>query len=204
MTSPKIKSGIKTIFLDLFGVLLGVDQSVILQYISRQSGLSYNKTKEIVLGECYMKLERGESSFPEYIKEMISLLPGSVSINPLELKDMWMNSKVGEMPAVSLLPELRTHYTLWVISNTTDSHIQHLKSKFDFLHKMAGIITSQHAKSRKPEVGIFKFALDCADAEAHRSVFVDDSYNNVHTAESLGFQSHHYREFESFRSFIII
>jgi len=201
MNSPIINGKIKTIFFDLFGVLLGVDQSVVLQYIANQSGLPYLRTKEIVLGECYMKLERGESSFAEYIVEMISLLPADTSVNPSELKKMWLNSKVGEMPAVSLLPALRNKYDLWIISNTTDSHISHLKSTFPFLSKMSGIITSQRAGCSKPGTHIFQFALDCAAANAFYSVFIDDSFQNVKTADNLGFQSHQYRCFETLKTF---
>ena len=55
-----------TIFFDLFGVLLGTDQSVVVHYISKQIGLPYSKTHEIVLGEMFMRLVRREINFNTY------------------------------------------------------------------------------------------------------------------------------------------
>ena len=54
---------ISTIFFDLFGVLLGIDQSVVIQYLSKLTDTPYLKTREITMGEPYMQLERGEIIF---------------------------------------------------------------------------------------------------------------------------------------------
>ncbi len=50
---------IKTIFFDLFGVLLGIDQSTIIHYVAQRIDLPYLQTKDIALCEVFMRLERG-------------------------------------------------------------------------------------------------------------------------------------------------
>ena len=102
---------ISTIFFDLFGVLLGVDQSVIVQYLSKLVELPYIETSEIVLGEILMRLERSEISFNTYIDDICNALPGGDRVNKDSLKNMWLNSRMGEMPAVSILGKLQNQYS---------------------------------------------------------------------------------------------
>ena len=193
---------ISTIFFDLFGVLLGIDQSVVVQYLSKLTNTPYLKTREITMGEPYMRLERGEIKFKEYVEAIRVMLPNGSHIDGDDLGDIWMNSKIGEMPAVSLLDELLNHYKVWVISNTTESHIKSLKSKFTFLEKINGIVTSERAGAHKPHPNIFQFALEEANTDVASSLFIDDSYTNIESAENLGIVSHHYTRFDELVKFL--
>ena len=154
-----MQNHISTIFFDLFGVLLGIDQSVVVQYLSKLTNTSYLKTREITMGEPYMRLERGETKFHEYVGDIAALLPNGDRIDADRLRDIWMNSKVGEMPGVSLLDELQKKYDVWVISYTTEAHIKSLQSQFVFLNSFNGIITSERAGTHKPNPSIFNFSL---------------------------------------------
>ena len=193
---------INTIFFDLFGVLLGIDQSVVVQYVSKLTNAPYLKSREITMGEPYMRLERGEIIFQEYVEDITALLPNGDRINADRLRNVWMNSKVGEMPAVSLLEELQKKYEVWVISNTTEAHIKSLQSQFVFLNSFNGIITSEGAGTHKPNPSIFTFALSEANTDSLSSLFIDDSNTNVISAENMGFKVHHYFNFEKFQQFI--
>jgi len=197
-----MQNHINTIFFDLFGVLLGIDQSVVVQYLSKLTNTSYLKTREITMGESYMQFERGEIKFQEYIELIMALLPNGDRIDTDRLRDVWMNSKIGEMPVVSLLDELQKKYAVWVISNTTEAHIKNLQSKFVFLNLFNGLITSERAGTHKPHPNIFKFALEEANTNTTSSIFIDDSYSNVESAENMGFTVHHYVNFETFQQFI--
>ena len=197
-----MQNHITTIFFDLFGVLLGIDQSVVVQYLSKLTNTPYLKTREITMGEPYMRFERGEIIFQEYVEDITALLPNGDRINADRLRDVWMNSKVGEMPAVSLLEELQKKYEVWVISNTTEAHIKSLQSQFVFLNSFNGIITSEGAGTHKPNPSIFTFALSEANTDSLSSLFIDDSNTNVISAENMGFKVHHYFNFEKFQQFI--
>jgi FMN phosphatase YigB (HAD superfamily) len=154
------------------------------------------------MGESYMQLERGEIKFQEYIELIMALLPNGDRIDTDRLRDVWMNSKIGEMPVVSLLDELQKKYAVWVISNTTEAHIKNLQSQFVFLNSFNGLITSERAGTHKPHPNIFKFALEGANTNTTSSIFIDDSYSNVESAENMGFTVHHYVNFETFQQFI--
>ena len=197
-----MQNHITTIFFDLFGVLLGIDQSVVVQYLSKLTNTPYLKTREITMGEPYMRLERGEIKFKEYVEAIRVMLPNGSHIDGDDLGDIWMNSKIGEMPAVSLLDELLNHYKVWVISNTTESHIKSLKSQFTFLEKINGIVTSERAGAHKPHPNIFQFALEEANTDVASSLFIDDSYTNIESEENLGIVSHHYTRFDELVKFL--
>ena len=197
-----MQNKINTIFFDLFGVLLGIDQSVVIQYLSKLTDTPYLDTREIALGEPFMRLERGEITFKEYVEDIGAMLPGGNRIDADSLREIWMNSKIGEMPAVPLLDELQKKYEVWVISNTTEAHIKSLQSQFVFLNSFNGIITSERAGTHKPNPSIFTFALSEANTDPLSSLFIDDSNTNVISAKNMGFKVHHYLNFEKFRQFI--
>ena len=197
-----MQNKITTIFFDLFGVLLGIDQSVVVQYLSNLIDAPYLDVREIAMGEPFMRLERREINFNQYVEEIRDMLPNSERIKIPALRDIWMNSNVGEMPAVSLIEKLQSNCEVWIISNTTESHIKSLQSKFAFLDRLAGIITSERAGAHKPSPTIFQFALSEANTDASSSVFIDDSHANVASAERLGIVSHHYTGFDKLMKFI--
>ena len=197
-----MQNHISTIFFDLFGVLLGIDQSVVVQYLSKLTNTSYLKTREITMGEPYMQLERGEVTFKEYVEDISAILPNGNRIDGDDLRDIWMNSKIGEMPSVSLLDELLINYKVWVISNTTESHIKSLKLQFTFLEEINGIVTSERAGTHKPNPSIFNFALSEANTDVASSLFIDDSHTNTESAKNIGIVSHHYTEFDGLIDFL--
>ena len=197
-----MQNHINTVFFDLFGVLLGIDQSVVVQYLSKLTNTPYLKTREITMGEPYMQLERGEIKFQEYVEDIRALLPNGDRIDADKLRAIWMNSKVGEMPVVSLLDGLQKKYALWVISNTTEAHIKSLQSQFVFLNSFNGLVTSERAGTHKPHPNIFKFALEEANTSTTSSIFIDDSYSNVESAENMGFKVHHYTDYQKLEDFL--
>ena len=197
-----MQNHISTIFFDLFGVLLGIDQSVVIQYLSKLTDTPYLKTREITMGEPYMQLERGEVTFKEYVEDISAILPNGNRIDGDDLRDIWMNSKIGEMPSVSLLDELLINYKVWVISNTTESHIKSLKLQFTFLEEINGIVTSERAGTHKPNPSIFNFALSEANTDVASSLFIDDSHTNTESAKNIGIVSHHYTEFDGLIDFL--
>ena len=89
-----------------------------------------------------------------------------------------------------------------IISNTTESHIKSLKSKFSFLGQLNGIITSEKAGAHKPNAKIFQYALTEAGTDISASIFIDDSRLNVESAENLGIVSHHYTGYDGLIGFL--
>ncbi len=193
---------ISTLFFDLFGVLLGTDQSAIIHYISKRLQLPYLQCREFVTGELFMRYERQEISFDTYLSKLVASLPGGSTLDLKELRLRWLNHQIAELPTAGLLHELALHYQVWVLSNTTSGHVDFLKSQFPFLQTPHGFITSQAAGVPKPHPRIFQFALEQSRAVASQSVFIDDTNRHVLAARKLGFISHLHRDYEHTLRFI--
>ena len=162
------------IFFDLFGVLLGTNYSD------------------------FIKMERSKINLQPYIDYICAILPKGSYINKDELKNRSVGSQVGEMPAVKLLNKLLPFYKVWIISNTSENHMQKLKTQFSFLGLVDGIITSELAGALKPNPEIFKFALFESETNPSSALFIDDNQDNVQSAGNLGFCVHHYVNYEEF------
>ena len=121
-----MKNYIDTIFFDLFGVLIGINMEVVINHISKSANTPFLTTKDIIMGEPFMKLERKEIDFTEYYNEISIHLPkNSITIN--ELNNLWVNSGIGELPIASEINALTEKYKIWIITNTTEAHINKLK-----------------------------------------------------------------------------
>jgi len=193
---------INTIFFDLFGVLLGVDQSTIIHHISKKINLPYLETKDILMGEIFMRLERSEIEFKQYFQDIQYSLPNGNRLRYSEFKTLWTTKKIGALPTVEALSKLKKNYSLNIISNTSEAHIKQLKTQFTFLTNFDHIITSEAANSLKPSIKIFNYALHKTEATAGSSIFIDDMRSNVMAAKGLGFISHQYTDYEEFNMFI--
>ena len=193
---------IKTIFFDLFGVLLGIDQSTIIHYVAQKIGLPYLQTKDIVMGEVFMRLERGEIGFKQYFQDLQYALPGGEKLNYDGFQLRWTSNNIDELPAVECLPKLKENYTLHIISNTSEAHIYSLKKQFKLFSNFEKIITSEAANSPKPSLEIFNYALNTTESAVGTSAFIDDMGSNVNIAKKIGFTTHHYKDYEGFDSFI--
>ena len=152
------------------------------------------------MGEPFMKLERKEIDFSEYFNEISIHLPtNSITIN--ELNNLWANSGIGELPIASEINELTEKYKIWIITNTTEAHIKKLKQEFSFLYNVNGIITSETAGYQKPNYKIFQYSLDKSKSDVASSIFIDDNYSNVNSAENLGMIAHRYTDYNQFLIF---
>ncbi len=190
------------IFFDLFGVLLGADQSTIIHFVASKIDSNYQEVKEILLGESFMKLERGEINFRDYFQHLQYALPNGDLLDYESFKQKWLYNQIDELPTVEYIERLAQNYELGIISNTTEAHINLLKSQFLFFEHFNYIISSEKARSRKPQTEIFNYALQVSGAIAGNSIFIDDMKNNILTAETFGFTTHHFKTFEEFESFI--
>jgi len=193
---------IKTIFFDLFGVLLGIDQSTIIHYVAKKIGLPYIQTKDIVMGEIFMRLERGEIGLKQYFQDLQYTLPGGEKLNYDEFQLRWMSNNIDELPAVQCLPKLKDNFRLYIISNTSEAHIDSLKKQFKIFSNFEKIITSDSAGSSKPSIEIFNYALNKTESTIESSIFIDDMAGNIIVAKEMGFTTHHYQNYEEFDTFM--
>jgi 2-haloacid dehalogenase len=87
-------------------------------------------------------------------------------------------------------------YTLYGLSNWSESKFNLVKDRLVFLDYLDDYILSGKVKQVKPEPFIFHTLLDAINHKADECLFIDDSAANIKTAEALGFQTIQFKSAE--------
>lgn len=80
-------------------------------------------------------------------------------------------------------------YTMLLLSNTVEPHIDFLKSRFSFFPLFDHEIYSYEIGLRKPNPMFYKHALEVVGKEPQECLFFDDIEENVLAAKKLGIQA---------------
>ena len=109
--------------------------------------------------------------------------------------DNWINSITGMNDGVvDLLYRLKEKsYPVYGLSNWSSETFPLVSDKFTFLKDLDKVVLSGAVKMIKPEPEIFHYLLNRIPENAEECLFIDDSLPNIKTAQSLGFQTVHFR-----------
>ncbi len=88
---------------------------------------------------------------------------------------------------------LHARYPLYLLSNTSDLHIEYVFTKYPALFALfKDGVYSYRAKCFKPDRRIFEMALEQFGVAAGETLFIDDLQPNIAAARALGFETIHY------------
>ncbi|KAK0460196.1 HAD-like domain-containing protein [Desarmillaria tabescens] len=152
--------------------------------LSSSTWFEYEKGR-ISQQACYDSLGRELSISPIYVRKAIEESCASLRCN---------------LDLVNFLRELKdsTGETLRIfgISNISQPDYDALRSIADNMDWSIfdGIFTSFAARTRKPELKFYRYALSQANLEPSRTIFIDDKLENVLSARSQGVHGIVYRE----------
>jgi putative hydrolase of the HAD superfamily len=93
---------------------------------------------------------------------------------------------------LKLISELKKQYGLKivVVSNEARELNEYRIRKFKLVEIVDSFISSSFVHMRKPDLDMFRLALDIAQAKAEQVLFIDDTAMFVQIAESLGDSKH--------------
>jgi HAD superfamily hydrolase (TIGR01509 family) len=99
---------------------------------------------------------------------------------------------VGERTRVAdVMDRFTNDYSVWLLSNTNPYHI--IKEKrTEIFNKINGAIYSYDVGYRKPEIEIYKTALNKTDTKSENALFIDDLEENILAARSINIDAIHY------------
>lgn len=115
--------------------------------------------------------------------------------------DHWINSITGiKAGVVDLLYQLKARgYPIYGLSNWSADTFPLVKKAFTFLKDLDYVVLSGEVKMIKPEPEIFRYLLERIPENAEECLFIDDSLPNIRTAQSLGFETVHFRSAQKLR-----
>ena len=142
----------------------------------------------------FQGVEDGSVSASQFRDEIRKLIPARLSDE--EIDDAFSQFLIG-IPTHRLdeLERLHESYCLLMLSNTNpimwngkiDSEFR--KAGHDVVHYFDGIALSYEAKAMKPDLQIFRYAIEKLKMGPNETIFLDDSQTNLDAAARLGFKT---------------
>lgn len=188
---------IRNIIFDLGGVLFNINFSLTEKAFTELGVKDFSSFfTQFHSNDLFVKLETGvdEESFYDEFRSASGL-----NLTNDQIRDAWNALLLDfRMESIAALPELKSRYNLYLLSNTNEIHMQEFhriyrtlfaESSFDDLFDAA--YYSHRIGHRKPNAGAFEYVLEKHGLAAVETLFIDDSINNIEAAQKLGIQTVH-------------
>jgi putative hydrolase of the HAD superfamily len=192
----EILNGVKNIIFDLGGVLLNIDPRKTIEAFGQlgmeqligDKGLSYDH-------EIFYLMEQGKVSPDEFRNGVRKLLPTEVSDDQID--DAW-TAMLLDFPKVriELVQNLRTHFGIYLFSNTNAIHVAKYHTNFRNQHgfEVSSLFEkdfySNEIGYRKPSPESFQEIIRLSGIIPEESIFIDDSQANVEAAIACGLKGY--------------
>lgn len=182
---------IRNIILDFGDIFINLDKTATAKAMQK-FGFSRLMPRLDVL---FKEYEKGAISTSNFLAEVSLAFPGA---SKKDLIDAW-NAILLDFPdnRLRFIEELasREQYRLFLLSNTNDIHIEHVKQQMGtekynrFKNVFDVFYLSYEMGMRKPDMEIFRFVLRQNHLLPNETLFVDDTRENTDSAARLGMRT---------------
>ncbi len=97
---------------------------------------------------------------------------------------------------VSLLPSLKNHYKLFLLSNTNSIHQEYGWQKYGFLNYFDDLILSHKVGSVKPDEKIYREVEKQSNLPSSEHLYIDDIQEYVDAAINIGWDAVQFVDYE--------
>ncbi len=189
---------IENIIFDLGGVLLDIDYNLTRIAFEKLGVVHFDKMySQANADKLFQKLETGDISEDKFYKEINRSTGLHLSEN--EIRDAWNAMLLSfREESLTFLDHIRDRYKIYLLSNTNNIH---LKSFYEIYHQKERkksfeqyfdkAFYSFEIGLRKPEAVCYEWVLKDLKIEPEKTLFIDDSINNIEGAKIVGLQTEH-------------
>ncbi|MDE3185799.1 MAG: HAD family phosphatase [Bacteroidota bacterium] len=189
---------IENIIFDLGGVLLDIDYNLTRIAFEKLGVVQFDEMySQANADQLFQKLETGDISEGNFYKE-INRSTG-LQLSEIEIREAWNAMLLSfREESLTFLDQVRDRYKIFLLSNT--NHIHH-KSFYEIYHqKERGKSFEQYFDKafysfeiglRKPEAICYEWVLKDLKIVPEKTLFIDDSINNIEGAKLVGLQTVH-------------
>jgi putative hydrolase of the HAD superfamily len=144
--------------------------------------------------------EEGKLNLDTYLNQVVFYKERSFTLD--DFKEFMFAQSKPKVEMINLVSGLKWKHRLKTaaISNEGRELTIHRIQKFDLTAFIDFFVSSCFVHFRKPDVDMYRMALDISQAEPARSVYVDDRALFVEIAQSLGINGIHHTGFEATRN----
>jgi FMN phosphatase YigB (HAD superfamily) len=191
------QSPIEVILYDLGNVILPFNHFQIAEKLSRFSQRIEFKNPAKIFSYLFdfekgavNGYEVGKVSSLEFFQSLREFLQLSLSFE--EFIPIWNDIFLENQEVSQIILSQKGKWKLGLLSNTNPLHFDYVLKIFPILRTFDKWILSHEVGFKKPRVEIFKRAIEWANVDPPKILFIDDMKEHVEVAISLGMQSIHF------------
>lgn len=193
---------IKHIIFDLGNVILNIEYQKTINEFNKigikDASVFYSQS---IQQEIFNLLETGKISEFDFLIEVNKLCPKA---SHKQILSAW-NALILDLPKkrISLINNLKSSFSIYLLSNTNVIHINEIKKKIgvkkynSFYNLFNKVYYSHEIGLRKPNPEAFNIILNENDLNVNEVLFIDDSIQHIKTAKKLGIKTYHLTKDES-------
>ncbi len=193
-------TGIRHIFFDVGGVLAsnGWDREQRKRTLERfdVKPTGFQVRHEEMVGP----LEIGEVTLDEYLDVTVFHEPRTFT--PAEFKEFMFSLNTPDAGTIAIAREIAEGCRYWVmtLNNESDELNRYRIERFGLNEIFDAFLSSCWLGLRKPSHRFYERALQIAQADPRRSVFIDDRDHNITAAQAMGMHTIHFTSAEQLRA----
>jgi HAD superfamily hydrolase (TIGR01549 family) len=178
---------IKAFIFDIGNVLLHFDFQIALRRIEPHCAEPIVPQVLEPIKDLYEDGQMTRQEFQEQVKKAIGF-----SGTDEQLVSAWEDIFEENLVMTDLVLQLEKHYPLYLLSNTSDLHIEYVYREFPVFRVFSDAVYSYKVGCSKPSVRIYKIAAEKFGIEPCETIFIDDLGVNVEGARAAGFHAIQY------------
>ena len=190
MSEKQPAQPIRAFLFDIGNVLLKFDFGVALKALAAQSEVHDPIDVLARVDQVKVAYEDGQFDRATFIRSVFDVLRFRGS--EAEFVAAWEDIFEPNTPMIALVERLHGRYPLFLLSNTSDIHVDYVFRQYAFFRCFQGGTYSHEARASKPGAKIYEIACQQHQLKPATTFFIDDLLPNIETARGLGFQTHHY------------
>lgn len=188
------KEKVTTLFLDIGGVLLSDGWGHDFRHLAADKFHLDKQEMEERHSIMFVTYEEGKITLQEYLNRVVFYKKRDFSFN--EFRDFMLSLTTPYPDMIAFIKKIKSQYGLKIVAVSNEArdlnryriHTFKLNSFIDFF------ISSCYVHIRKPDINIFRMALDLAQVTAEEVVYIDDVQMFTDIATDLGIKSIHHTD----------
>lgn len=181
---------VSAIVFDVGRVLIDFSYDDLFDWLEIQ-GAKLNGVNDFIDKTDLLAYEHGHVTNEYFLGKLNSLLPKPIDDAILINKWLDLFEPIDNM--LQLAQQLKTHHRVYLLSNTSALHWQHIVPRFRLDTVSHGQLASFEIGAMKPDPAIFCAAEQQFELNTQSTVFIDDIVDNTEGAIRCGWQGIHHK-----------
>lgn len=131
--------------------------------------------------------------------EMFQSIGAEVGVDPEQVRREWMELVTVNEEMINFIKKVKKSYPVYLLSNALSGFLREILEKYDLYGLFDEVYISAELHMAKPDPEFFEECLKRIGVKAEETVMIDDNVKNLAGARSVGIDTIHFTDNESFQ-----